>query len=94
MKSICPQLNTHVEALATIADSSQAVRAETTREEVQQLSNFLARLESALSQAELNVQVVNQPVPGMTKLLNQLADSYTNSLLPMLSATQHKLSLD
>ena len=88
------ELNTHVQALGALANSSQSMRAESMREEVQQLSSFLARLESALSQAELNVQVVNQPVPGMTKLLGQLADSYTNSLLPMLSATQHKLSLD
>ena len=88
------ELNTHVQALGTLAQNSQAARGESLREEVQQLASFLSRLETALSQAELNVQVVNQPVPGMTKLLNQLADSYTNSLLPMLSATQHKLSLD
>ena len=62
--------------------------------QVEQLSTFLNDLQKSLESAQLNVQVVNRPVPGMEKLLTQLADAYDQTLLPLLSSMHHKLTLD
>ena len=62
--------------------------------EVEQLAKFLARLQASLERVQLNVQVVNRPVPGMERLLSQLTDAYDQTLLPLLSSMHHKLTLD
>ncbi len=47
-----------------------------------------------LDQAQMNVEVVNQPVPGMDKVLKSMADAINTSLLPVTSAMHHKLRMD
>jgi hypothetical protein len=47
-----------------------------------------------LSQAKLDVQVVNQPVPGIETILTQLSSTVENSLVPVLSAMNHKVRMD
>ncbi len=62
--------------------------------ELQTLQEWLAGFDRALEQMQLNVQVVNKPVPGMQVLLTQLVDAYDQTLLPLLKSLHHKLSLD
>jgi hypothetical protein len=57
------------------------------RQELQQLIQQMREL-------ELNVQVVNKPVPGMDKVLNAMGDAITTSLLPVVAAMEHKLKMD
>ncbi|MCP4041266.1 MAG: DNA repair protein, partial [Gammaproteobacteria bacterium] len=46
------------------------------RVEVKLLSKFLMGLQSSLENAQMNVQVVNKPVPGMQIMLEQLTKAY------------------
>ena len=78
------------QGLNTVAESSSASHSA----EVEQLARFLTRLQTSLETAQLNVQVVNRPVPGMQQLLTQLTDAYDQTLLPLLSSMHHKLTLD
>ncbi len=58
------------------------------------ITDELKRIGVWLDQAQMNVEVVNQPVPGMDKVLRSMADAITTSLLPVTSAMQHKLRMD
>ncbi len=58
------------------------------------ISDELKRINISLQQAEMNVEVINQPVPGMDKVLHSMSDAITTSLLPVVSAMNHKLQMD
>ena len=62
--------------------------------DVDAVAGWLEGLGKAVEQLQLNVQVVNRPVPGMQVLLTQLVDAYDQTLLPLLKSLHHKLSLD
>ena len=49
---------------------------------------------SLIKTIELNVEVVNEPVPGMDKVLSAMGDAINNSLLPVVKAMEHKLKMD
>ncbi|MES9993415.1 MAG: DNA repair ATPase [Candidatus Thiodiazotropha sp.] len=58
------------------------------------LQQELKQLIQQIQELELNVQVVNKPVPGMDKVLNAMGDAINNSLLPVVAAMEHKLKMD
>ena len=58
------------------------------------ITDELKRIGQMLDQAQMNVEVVNQPVPGMDKVLRSMGDAITISLLPVVSAMEHKLKMD
>ncbi len=58
------------------------------------LNEELRLLVEQLRMSELNVEVINKPVPGMDKVLNVMGDAITQSLLPVVAAMEHKLKLD
>jgi hypothetical protein len=58
------------------------------------LQQELKRVLEQMREMELNVQVVNQPVPGMDKVLNVMGDAINTSLLPVVAAMEHKLKMD
>jgi predicted nucleic acid-binding Zn-ribbon protein len=58
------------------------------------LQQELKQLIEQMRELELNVQVVNKPVPGMDKVLNAMGDAINNSLLPVVAAMEHKLKMD
>ncbi len=47
-----------------------------------------------LAKMQLQVQVTNQPVPGLEPLLGTMASTIEGSLLPVVKAMEHKLRLD
>ncbi|MEJ2608522.1 MAG: DNA repair ATPase [Candidatus Thiodiazotropha sp.] len=54
----------------------------------------LQQLVSLIKTLELNVQVINKPVPGMDKVLNVMGDAINTSLIPVVQAMEHKLKMD
>jgi hypothetical protein len=58
------------------------------------LQQELKSMLEQMREMELNVQVVNQPVPGMDKVLNVMGDAINTSLLPVVAAMEHKLKMD
>jgi hypothetical protein len=58
------------------------------------LQQALQQLIALVRELELNVEVVNKPVPGMDKVLNAMGDAITHSLLPVVAAMEHKLKMD
>jgi hypothetical protein len=58
------------------------------------LNKELKQLIQQMRDLELNVEVVNKPVPGMDKVLSAMGDAINNSLLPVVAAMEHKLKMD
>ena len=47
------------------------------------------------SQKEVpKVEVINQPVPGLDKILKALADTMENSIFPMVRSMDRKIDID
>ena len=47
------------------------------------------------SQREVpKVEVINQPVPGLDKILKALADTMENSIFPMVRSMDRKIDID
>jgi len=58
------------------------------------LDEGIRLIAQALAKAQYQVEVVNQPVPGMDKVLNTLADTVEGSLMPLVHAMEGKLGID
>ena len=65
-----------------------------TAEYMSSITDELKRISELMDQADLSVEVTNQPVPGMDKVLHVMSDAITTSLLPVVSAMEHKLKMD
>jgi MoxR-like ATPase len=61
---------------------------------VKVMARFLKDLRMTVERAQMNVQVVNKPVPGMQIMLEQLTKAYDETLLPLMKSLHHKLTLD
>ncbi len=61
---------------------------------LEQLSREMDKLVGALKSHRPNVEVVNQPVPGIDKILSVLADSIEHSLMPVVKSMDKKLDID
>ncbi len=54
----------------------------------------LAQITQAIQESQSNVEVVNQPVPGIDKLLNVLATTIESSIFPLVRSMDKKLDID
>lgn len=59
---------------------------------LEQLNHHLQRLIEV--QSESSIEVINQPLPGLDKILTVLADTIENSLYPLVRAMDKKLDID
>jgi len=59
-----------------------------------QLTAQLERLTKVMAGNQPNVSVVNQPVPGMDKVLTVLADTIEHSIFPLVRSMDKKLDID
>ncbi len=60
-----------------------------------QLSNdTLKHIHQILQASQANIEVVNEPVPGIDKMLKALADTMENSIFPLIRTMDKKLEID
>lgn len=59
-----------------------------------QIAQELKSIGCLLENAQMNVDVVNQPVPGMDAVLQSMGEAINTTLLPVVSAMEHKLRMD
>lgn len=62
-----------------------------------QLSALLSALQSvsdSLGSAQYKIEVVNQPVPGVDRVLSSMADTIEHSIYPLVKVMEGKLGLD
>lgn len=94
------QLSALGETLRDIRDSIESAGARSSDMDdarAEQVRGYLQRLQQTLdtlADARLDVEIVNQPLPGLQDLLTQLVGAIDGTLLPMMKAMHHKLTLD
>jgi hypothetical protein len=100
---IVVQLADLVGSVRHLADMARApvsvdgeVQAEQSRRDAQQqlLLELVAKVQAAIAANRPQVEVINQPVPGLDKLLTTLTDSIEQSLYPIVRSMDKKLEID
>ena len=59
-----------------------------------ELNKQVASLQEQIAKAEVNVQVINQPVPGVDQAMQKMAELFEVSFLPVFSAMEHKIKME
>ncbi|NOQ16438.1 MAG: AAA family ATPase [Methyloprofundus sp.] len=59
-----------------------------------ELSQEVATLCEQLANKQVNIEVINQPVPGVEKVMQTLAELFEVSFLPVFSAMEHKIKME
>ncbi|NIB39102.1 AAA family ATPase [Pseudomaricurvus alkylphenolicus] len=83
-----------VQALQKIAQRSQEQPAQQTAADDDDIRTLMEGLKTAMAESRPNVEVVNQPVPGMDKVLRVLADAIEHSIFPLVRSMDKKLDID
>lgn len=82
------QLTSHLGNIATQSHGNELT---------QQMAVLSEHMQALLAQNNgrtTHIEVVNQPVPGMDQVLQGLSAMVENSLLPVVSAMEHKIRMD
>lgn len=61
---------------------------------VKQLSAMLEKMTKTLATSQPKIEVINQPVPGIDKILRVLAETIENSIFPLVRSMDKKLDID
>jgi hypothetical protein len=61
---------------------------------IEQLGNQFAQLRQTLAQSKLDIEVINQPLPGLESAFKALADTIDTTFMPVVTAMNHKIDLD
>ena len=62
--------------------------------EIKQIATAIQSLATITSEKQQSVEVINQPVPGMDKVLSTLADTMEHSIFPLVRSMEKKLEID
>ena len=83
-----------VDGLGNVATAMAAAPPPVENVENTQLVDAVANLATSFSDNRPRVEVVNQPVPGLDKVLNVLADTIEHSIFPLVRSMDKKLDID
>lgn len=92
-------LSNNIESIGKMLENKvmQQPSSESAAEESDMGKLLVAEIEKigqALQNVSYNVQVVNEPVPGVSKLLTSLADTFEHSIYPLVQTMEGKLGID
>lgn len=79
---------------AEAATKASLKKLDSTGTDTTELMTVMDRLAAAVETRQPNVEVINQPVPGMDKVLTVLADTMEHSIFPLVRSMDKKLEID
>lgn len=91
---VVAQLADLVEGVQAISQSAQKAAQEPQAAHGAELESLIEQLVRSLADNRPNVEVINQPVPGMDKILTVLADTIEHSIFPLVRSMDKKLDID
>ena len=91
---VVAQLADLVEGVQAISQSAQKAAKEPEAAHEAELESLIEQLVRSLADNRPNVEVINQPVPGMDKILTVLADTIEHSIFPLVRSMDKKLDID
>ncbi len=65
-----------------------------TKLEIESLIKSIENLFKHLASTQNNIEVINQPVPGIDRILKALADTMEHSIFPLVRSMEKKLDID
>ncbi|OUS11820.1 DNA repair protein [Gammaproteobacteria bacterium 53_120_T64] len=86
-----------VQGLSTVSSRAGPVTPDTTAELSASSASLVAvldKLTAVVAQGRPHVEVVNQPVPGMDKIMSVLANTIIYSIFPLVRSMDKKLDMD
>ena len=83
-----------VQGLSDVASQTAQSTSDTDPELSHSLMAVMDKLTAVVEQGRPNVEVVNQPVPGMDKILTVLANTIEHSIFPLVRSMDKKLEID
>ena len=87
-------LVTGVQGLSAVTSRGGPVTPDTAHVSSASLVAVLDKLTAVVAQGRPNVEVVNQPVPGMDKIMTVLANTIIYSIFPLVRSMDKKLEVD
>ncbi len=91
---VVAQLTDLVGAVQTLSVAATRDTAPTADQDGSLLQDALAQLSDAVAKSRPAVTVINEPVPGVDKLLSVLAGTIEHSILPLVHSMEKKLDID
>lgn len=83
-----------VKGLSTIVEKQSASGNEKEVAKLDVLAEVLDKLNTSIAGNKPNIEVVNQPLPGVDKVLTTLADTINESILPLVRSIYRKIDID
>ena len=83
-----------VQQLSSVAQTVSETDEQSGSGELHGLAKTIEKLATVMAKKETSVEVVNQPVPGMDKVLTVLADTIEHSIFPLVRHMDKKLEID
>ncbi|WP_144392259.1 DNA repair ATPase [Pleionea sediminis] len=94
-KKIVLQLNDLVKQVEKLGKRTTAEdKIDSTTPAIEKICYQLAKLSDSWQENRPNIEVINQPVPGIDQLLKTIAETFENTLLPLVRVMDGKLDLD
>ncbi len=88
-------LGKSMETIATLLDQRLSPVADISEKEGREsVVAEIGRVREALQNVDYNIEVVNQPVPGLSKILSVIADTFEHSIYPLVHSMEGKLKID
>lgn len=81
-------------ARAPVSGSDMETERDRQNSQQQLLLELITKVQAAIAANRPQVEVINQPVPGLDKLLKTLTDSIEQSLYPIVRSMDKKLEID
>lgn len=86
-----------IQAIGSVTENavlSVAAGSEADADSTKSIEALVEKLAVAIQSSAPNVEVVNQPVPGLDKVLTVLADTMEHSIFPLVRSMDKKLEID
>jgi MoxR-like ATPase len=83
-----------VKSLGDAANSAEVKKEEDSTKFVNSITMMLDKMGETIAANQATVEVINQPVPGMNKILQVLAQTIEHSIFPLVRSMDKKLDID
>ncbi|MEC8427443.1 MAG: hypothetical protein VXZ35_03400, partial [Pseudomonadota bacterium] len=91
---VVAQLADLVNGVNSLAELGQQAGKDTSEAEMIEVRNAVDALTAAVKQSQPSVNVVNEPVPGIDRVLSVLAETIEHSIFPLVRSMDKKLEID
>ncbi|MFC1603057.1 DNA repair ATPase [Pseudomonadota bacterium] len=88
-------LSNNIQAIGKmLGERIQANQSEAKSPGENEIVSEIQKVTKALQNASYNIEVINEPVPGIDKVLTAIADTFEHSIFPLVKSMEGKINID